>query len=132
MITTLEQRIKLVRPRVTKDPQGFKPSDLEALYKLVMIGDSDAGKTSLLMRYSDDIFSATPCTVGIDFKIKTLKVDDRIIKMQIWDTAGQERYRSITNTYLRNAHCCIAVYDITRRESFENLTAQILNFINCN
>ena len=59
--------------------------------------------------------------MGVDFKIKTLKVDNKIIKLQIWDTAGQERYRSITKNYLRNAHFCIAVYDITKLETFKNV-----------
>ena len=113
--------MELIRPRVLKDPIKFKPSDLEAMYKIVLIGDSDVGKTSMLLRFSDNIFCNNPCTVGIDFKIKTLKVDNHIIKMQIWDTAGQERFKSITKNYLRNAHCCIAVYDITRMESFINV-----------
>lgn len=69
------------RDRVTKDPKKFNPNDLEAFYKIVLIGDSGVGKTSLLLRYSDEIFSATPCTVGVDFKIKTLKVDSKIIKI---------------------------------------------------
>jgi Ras-related protein Rab-1A len=60
-------------------------------------------------------------TVGVDFKMKTMKVDDKIVKMQIWDTAGQERFRSISQSYFRNAHGCIAVYDVTSRASFESL-----------
>lgn len=79
-----------------KDPTRFNPQNLEALYKIVLIGDTDAGKTSLLLRFADEIFSTTPCTVGVDFKIKTLKVDEKVIKIQVWDTAGQERFRSIS------------------------------------
>lgn len=99
------------------------------MYKVVLIGDSDVGKTSLLLRYSNNIFTENPCTVGVDFKIKTIKVDSHIVKLQIWDTAGQERYKSITSTYLRNAHCCIVAYDITRRESFENVEQHINAFL---
>jgi small GTP-binding protein len=62
-------------------------------------------------------------TVGLDFKIKTLQVDDKLIKVQIWDTAGQERFRSVTQSYFRNADGCIAVYDINSRTSFESLEA---------
>ena len=68
-----------------------------------------------MLRYANDIFSQSPTTVGVDFKIKTLKVDNKIIKVQIWDTAGQERFRSITNSYYRNANFCLAVYDITNK-----------------
>tara|TARA_B110000305_G_C19079645_1_gene465587 strand:- start:108 stop:512 length:405 start_codon:yes stop_codon:yes gene_type:complete len=124
IITTRDQRIEKVRSRVCKDPQGFKAQNLEALYKIVLLGDSGAGKTSLLLRFSNDVFNInSPCTVGVDFKIKTLKVDERLIKMQIWDTAGQERFRSISQSYFRNAHGCIAVYDVTNRKSFESLEA---------
>ena len=76
----------------------------------------------MLLRFSDDIFNQNPLTtIGVDFKIKTLKIDNKFIKMQIWDTAGQERFGAISQTYFRNAHGCIAVYDVTRRESFEAL-----------
>ena len=60
---------------------NVKPTELEAMYKIVLIGDSDVGKTSILLRYSNDIFNPNPATVGIDFKIKTLKVDNHMIKL---------------------------------------------------
>ena len=89
MIVSKKQRLQLIRNRVTKDPKRFNPQNLEALYKIVLIGDSGVGKTSLLLRFSEDIFNATPLqTIGVDFKIKTLKVDEKIIKVQVWDTAG--------------------------------------------
>lgn len=89
-----------------------------------MIGDSGTGKTSLLLRFSDNMFHADyRCTIGVDFKIKTLKVDDQLVKFQIWDTAGQERFRSVSQAYFRNSHACIAVYDITKRSTFESLEA---------
>jgi Ras-related protein Rab-1A len=76
----------------------------------------------MLVRFADNIFSDNYlCTIGVDFKIKTLKVDTKVIKMQIWDTAGQERFRSISQAYYRNSHGCIAIYDITNRQSFDSL-----------
>ena len=121
-VCTKKQRMQLVRSRVKKDPLKFNPHDIEALYKVVLIGNSGVGKTSLLLRFSDDVFNASPLTtIGVDFKMKTLKVDDKVVKMQIWDTAGQERFRSISQSYFRNSHGCIAVYDITSRASFEAL-----------
>jgi Ras-related protein Rab-1A len=122
LINTKKLRIENVRTRVVKNPTKFNPHDIEALYKIVIIGNSGVGKTSLLLRFADDVFNASPLsTVGVDFKMKTMKVDDKIVKMQIWDTAGQERFRSISQSYFRNAHGCIAVYDVTSRASFESL-----------
>jgi small GTP-binding protein len=82
-----------------------------------LIGESNTGKTSLLLRFSENIFTENYlCTIGVDFKTRTLLVDGlKVIKMQIWDTAGQERFRSISHAYYRNSHGCIAVYDITNR-----------------
>lgn len=111
-----------MRPRVELNPQKVKPKEIAALYKIIMVGDSGCGKTALLLRFADNIFNEHQgCTIGVDFKMKLVKVDGRTIKMQVWDTAGQERFKSISNAYLRNAHGCIAVYDITKRESFLNL-----------
>ncbi len=117
--------------RVDKTPKNFSPYEFDALYKVVLIGDSNTGKTSMLLRFADDVFSDSYlCTIGVDFKIKTLKVDQKIIKMQVWDTAGQERFRSISHAYYRNSQGCIAVYDIANKESFNSMEEQIQNFIN--
>ncbi|CAK9104258.1 Ras-related protein RABE1a (AtRABE1a) (Ras-related protein Rab8B) (AtRab8B) [Durusdinium trenchii] len=99
--------------------------------KLLMIGDSGVGKTCLLLRYANDSFSPTfLTTIGIDFKIKTITLDEKVIKLQIWDTAGQERFRTITTSYFRGAQGILLVYDVTDRGSFENISnwvAQIQN-----
>jgi len=90
--------------------------------KLLMIGDSGVGKTCLLLRYANDSFSPTfITTIGIDFKIKNVKVDDKRIKLQIWDTAGQERFRTITTSYFRGAQGILLVYDVCDRRSFESI-----------
>jgi len=93
------------------------------LFKLLLIGDSGVGKTCLIFRFCEDIFQQSfISTIGIDFKIKTVEIGGKRIKLQIWDTAGQERFHTITVSYYRNAHGIFLVYDITRRESFENVT----------
>lgn len=98
--------------------------------KVITIGDSGCGKTSLLMRFSDNEYSEkTNCTVGLDFKTKVVKVDGTPIKLQMWDTAGQERFKSMQQNYLRNSHGCIAVYDITDQESFANLEEYIIEYL---
>ncbi|XP_074795973.1 ras-related protein Rab-8A isoform X1 [Natator depressus] len=74
------------------------------LFKLLLIGDSGVGKTCALFRFSEDAFNATfISTIGIDFKIRTIELDGKRIKLQIWDTAGQERFRTITTAYYRGA-----------------------------
>mmetsp|Transcript_14655 Transcript_14655/g.20919 ORF Transcript_14655/g.20919 Transcript_14655/m.20919 type:complete len:206 (+) Transcript_14655:145-762(+) len=90
--------------------------------KLLMIGDSGVGKTCLLLRYANDSFSPTfITTIGIDFKIKNIDIDDKRVKLQIWDTAGQERFRTITTSYFRGAQGIVLVYDVTDRRSFESI-----------
>jgi small GTP-binding protein len=91
--------------------------------KLLMIGDSTVGKSWLLARYSAEnkalkLDSSLP-TIGIDFKIKRVTIDDQKVKLQIWDTAGQERYRTITTSYYRGSQGIIIVYDITNLKSFQ-------------
>jgi Ras-related protein Rab-8A len=87
--------------------------------KLLLIGESGVGKTCLLLRYANESFSPTfITTIGIDFKIKNIQVDNKRIKLQIWDTAGQERFRTITTSYFRGAQGILLVYDVTDRHSF--------------
>ncbi|XP_042576184.1 ras-related protein Rab-35-like [Cyprinus carpio] len=97
--------------------------DYHHLFKLLIIGDSNVGKSSLLLRFADNSFSGSYITtIGVDFKIRTVEIDGRKrVKLQIWDTAGQERFRTITSTYYRNTHGVIIVYDVTNPESFVNV-----------
>nr|ABD65437.1 Rab18 [Suberites domuncula] len=90
--------------------------------KLLIIGDSGAGKSSLLLRFTNDTFDPdVSATIGVDFKVKTLVLDEKRTKLSIWDTAGQERFRTLTPSYYRGAQGVILVYDASSRESFEGL-----------
>ena len=103
---------------------------------MLLIGNSGVGKSCLLVRYAvsihlifnnlhiiqensfnENFFN----TIGVDFKIKTIQMDGQNIKLQIWDTAGQERFRTLTASYYRGAHGIIVVFDVTERETFENV-----------
>ncbi|XP_062518359.1 ras-related protein Rab-35-like [Corticium candelabrum] len=96
--------------------------EYDHLFKLLIIGDSGVGKSSILLRFADDVFSGTYITtIGVDFKIRTIDVDGEKVKLQIWDTAGQERFRTITSTYYRGTHGVIVVYDVTSGDSFVNV-----------
>jgi len=95
--------------------------DFEHLFKLLLVGDSAVGKSSLLLRFSNNSFDDLAPTIGVDFKVKYMTVEDKRIKLTIWDTAGQERFRTLTSSYYRGAHGIVLVYDVSNRRSFENL-----------
>ena len=96
------------------------------MFRICLIGNICVGKTSLLARYADNSFKESYAnTIGVDFRVITLKYKDIIAKVHIWDTAGNERFKSITINYYRSSHGFIYVYDITSKESFENLNMWI-------
>ncbi|XP_066936576.1 ras-related protein Rab-39B-like [Clytia hemisphaerica] len=92
-------------------------------FRLILIGDSTVGKSSLLRQFTEGQFiQASDPTVGVDFHVRIIELNDKVrVKLQLWDTAGQERFRSITRSYYRNCAGCLVVYDITNRESFDHV-----------
>jgi len=97
-------------------------SDVITTLKVLIIGESGVGKSSLLLRFVDDTFDPEqPATIGVDFKVTTLSVDGNKVKLAIWDTAGQERFRTLTPSYYRGAQGVICVYDVSNRSSYDRL-----------
>ena len=101
--------------------------EYDYLFKLLLIGNSSVGKSSLLFRFVENVWddNFVP-TIGVDFKLKTLEINGKKVKLQIWDTAGQERFRNITSAYYRGANGVFIVYDITDRDSFDNLNSWLI------
>ncbi|XP_063421631.1 ras-related protein Rab-18-like [Mytilus galloprovincialis] len=96
--------------------------DVLTTLKILIIGESGVGKSSLLLRFTDDTFDPEQAaTIGVDFKVKTLQVEGNRAKLAIWDTAGQERFRTLTPSYYRGAQGVILVYDVSSRQSFSKL-----------
>ena len=101
--------------------------DYDFIFKVLLLGNSDVGKSSLLLRFVDSVWneSFVP-TIGVDFKVKTIEIGDKKVKMQIWDTAGQERFRNVVSTYFRGSNGILLIYDITSRDSFKNLESWLI------
>lgn len=94
----------------------------DLIFKTVIIGDSGVGKSNLFTRYMQNSFNLnSKATVGVEFGAKKLKIKDKSVKAQIWDTAGQERYKSITSAYYKGAKGALLVFDLTNKESFDNI-----------
>ncbi|KAF4630760.1 hypothetical protein G7Y89_g7378 [Cudoniella acicularis] len=98
-------------------------SATQFLFKVVLIGDSGVGKSNLLSRFTRNEFNLdSKSTIGVEFATRSIQVDAKTIKAQIWDTAGQERYRAITSAYYRGAVGALLVYDISKHQTYENVT----------
>ena len=96
------------------------------LLKYVIIGDSGVGKSNILLKYTNGTFSDEfKATVGVEFGAKNIEIKKTIYRIQIWDTAGQENFRSITRAYYKNSVCALVVYDISSRDSFNNVSTWI-------
>jgi len=109
-------------PRLT-ETRATEKRPHQDFYKILLIGDSAVGKSSIILRFSDDQFSDNfIATVGVDFKVRDFEIEGETIKLQIWDTAGQERFRTITSSFFRGAHAIVIVYDITKQPTFRNVT----------
>eukprot|EP01018_Ginkgo_biloba_P018446 Gb_13791 [translate_table: standard] len=96
--------------------------DFDHMFKLLLIGDSGVGKSSLLLRFTANTFDDLSPTIGVDFKMKMMTIRGKKLKVAIWDTAGQERFRTLTSSYYRGAQGIILVYDVTRRQTFTDLS----------
>merc|ERR1711861_77502 len=94
----------------------------KVLLKVIILGDSSVGKTSLMNQYVNEKFNTQyKATIGADFLTKEVSLEERVVTMQIWDTAGQERFQSLGVAFYRGADACILVFDLTSKKSFDNL-----------
>ena len=92
------------------------------LFKYIIVGDTSVGKSNLLMKFANNKFvQEHQATIGVEFGAKNIEFDNQTYRIQIWDTAGQENYRSITRSYYKNSICAMIVYDITNKDSFDNI-----------
>uniref|UniRef100_A0A7S1IPA9 Ras-related protein Rab-18 n=1 Tax=Eutreptiella gymnastica TaxID=73025 RepID=A0A7S1IPA9_9EUGL len=100
----------------------MRDGEYDHTFKLLLIGDSGVGKSSILLRFTDGTFDEDiGTTIGVDFKVKVMQYRGQKIKLTIWDTAGQERFRTLTSSYYRGAQGVVLVYDVTNQESFDNI-----------
>ncbi|CAF0935340.1 unnamed protein product [Adineta ricciae] len=96
--------------------------EFDYLFKILIIGDSGVGKTTILQRFAQDYFSTEyVATIGVDFQIKTIDVDQKRCKLQVWDTAGQDRFKCVVSSFYRNANGVMICFDLTDLESFRNV-----------
>ena len=102
-------------------------------YKLIFLGDQNVGKSSILNRFLNDTFvEEYQATIGLDFQSKNVQIDNQDIHLLLYDTAGQEKFRSLIPMYTRDANIILLVYDITNKESFENLSLWLKDLTNIN
>ncbi|EFJ52758.1 RabC/Rab18 [Volvox carteri f. nagariensis] len=100
-------------------------SVIDFTIKILLLGDSGVGKTSLLTRFAHDSFDEkVASTIGVDFAVKKLSVYDKRVKLTVWDTAGQEKFRTLTSTFYRGAKGIILVYDVSRPDTLRHLEEQ--------
>ena len=109
--------------------QEEQQNKYEFIFKIILIGSSSVGKSSILQRYIQKVFNESySCTIGVDFFMKSIDIGEKSIKLQLWDTAGTEKFRSITTGYYRGANAAFVVFDLTCKATFECLNEWIENY----
>jgi Ras-related protein Rab-1A len=108
--------------RKSTDSEIYTSDRYDHLCKILLIGDCGVGKSCILTRFSDgQFYESYMSTIGVDFKIRTIEIEGKIVKLQIWDTGGQERFRAITSSFYRGGNGIIIVYDVSNEVSFSNI-----------
>jgi small GTP-binding protein len=101
------------------------------IFKIILIGDQNIGKTSLISRYVTNCFTDKYiCTIGVDFMMKSISFENQTIKLQIWDTAGMEKYKQITTSYYKGTQAAIICFDLTNKNSFNSVRRWYSEFSN--
>ena len=114
---------------MSKQKNSLLSEEYDMMFKILLLGDSGVGKSSLLLRYTKDQFlTDMRSTIGVEFGLKYVKIDNLQLKVQIWDTAGMERYKALTSAYYKGAKGVIVVYDICRKKTFEGVDKWIDDF----
>ena len=109
--------------------ENEKSDKYEYIFKLILIGNSGVGKSSILQRYIQKVFNDSySSTIGVDFFMKSITIGDKSIKLQLWDTAGTEKFRSITTGYYRGADAAFVVFDLSSKSSFKSLNEWIESY----
>ncbi|CAM9622428.1 unnamed protein product [Chrysoparadoxa australica] len=126
-LADLEEDLKMAAEEKSR-LRGGAGQSVDHTIKILLLGDSGVGKTSLMMRYSEDKFAPNlMSTAGVDFKIRHLRIRDKNVRCQIWDTAGQEKFHVITRAFYRGVHGIALVYDVTDEDSFKNVNYWMAN-----
>ena len=116
-----------------KNPQQISSINEDYLFKIIVLGDCAVGKSNILSKYSKNIFNkSSKSTVGVELITKFFRYENKIIKVNIWDTAGQERFTSMMTTYYKGAKGALLVYDITRKNTFNNIDNWLKELISIN
>ena len=92
-------------------------------FKVLLLGDASVGKTSFTKRYCYNVFNPSErLTIGVDFHVKTIKLKDKLVKLQLWDVGGEERFRFLLPTYCLGANAAFLLYDVTRSQTLDNIS----------
>ncbi|XP_077986626.1 ras-related protein Rab-43-like isoform X3 [Glandiceps talaboti] len=102
-------------------PDAMATDHADFFFKIVLVGDTSVGKTSIVQHFESGTFASQRSTIGIDFTVKIVCIGNKTVKLQVWDTAGLDRFRSIARSYYRSANGVFIVYDITKKKTFDNV-----------